>query len=124
MEVLDLKKPRAKKIIAYMAKSERNDVKEGRLAGLEDFIKEKGVNFLTIDFNIDMKSFKVTDFGKALDKKGIPFYQVDIPEYAMGYIYEEISEKEELLNSLCDEYENMEDKDSFKGESILSCFVK
>ena len=118
MEVLELKSPKDAKIIVYMAKSEKSDIQKGFDGKVISFIKEKGVKFVTIDFQIDIKSFKTTDLGKALEKSGIPFYQVDIPEYAMGYIYEEIIEKEELMNELCDEYESMEDKDSYKGESL------
>jgi len=118
MEVLELKVPKNVKITVYMAKSEKSDIQKGYDSKLISFIKEKGVKFVTIDFQIDIRLFKATDLGKALEKSEIPFYQVDIPEYAMAYIYEEILEKEELMNELCDEYESMEDKESYKGESL------
>ena len=118
MEVLELKVPKNVKIIVYMAKSEKSDIQKGYDSKVISFIKEKGVKFVTIDFQIDIRLFKATDLGRALEKNEIPFYQVDIPEYAMAYIYEEILEKEELMNELCDEYESMEDKDSYKGESL------
>lgn len=118
MEVLELNVPKDVKITVYMAKSEKSDIQKGYDSKLISFMKEKGVNFVTIDFQIDIRLFKATDLGKALEKSEIPFYQVDIPEYAMAYIYEEILEKEELMNELCDEYESMADKDSYKGESL------
>ena len=118
MEVLELKVPKNVKVIVYMAKSEKSDIQKGYDSKVISFIKEKGVKFVTIDFQIDIRLFKATDLGKALEKNEIPFYQVDIPEYAMAYIYEEILEKEELMNELCDEYESMGNKESYKGESL------
>ena len=85
---------------------------------LIDFLKKKDVNFVTVDFQVDMKEFKKTPFAQTLDKLGIPYIQVDIPDYAMGYLYEEIVEKQELQNELFEEYDNMSDKESFKGQSL------
>ena len=118
MEVLELKMPKNMKIVAYMAKSKMIGSSKGEFKNLIDFIKEKGVKFITLDFQLDLKNFKATELAQQLNKMSIPYFQVDIPEYAMGYIYEEIVEKEDLLNELCDEYEIMEDKDSYKGESL------
>ncbi|MHA1755229.1 MAG: hypothetical protein ACTSVV_00565 [Promethearchaeota archaeon] len=118
MEVLELKMSKKKKITAYIVKSEREDIQTRNPENLIQFIKEKNIKFITVDFNIDMKEFKKTGFAKTLDKLKIPYYQVNIPEYAMGYIYGEITEKEELMNELCDEYETMDDKESLKGESL------
>ena len=106
------------KIVAYMAKSKMIGSNKGEFKNLIDLIKEKGVKFITLDFQLDLKNFKATELAQQLNKMSIPYFQVDIPEYAMGYIYEEIVEKEDLLNELCDEYEIMEDKDSYKGESL------
>ena len=85
---------------------------------LTNFLKKKDVNFVTVDFQVDMKEFKKTPFAQTLDKLGIPYIQVDIPDYAMGYLYEDIVEKQELQNELFEEYDNMSDRESFKGQSL------
>ena len=36
----------------------------------------------------------------------------------MGFLYQEIIEKQEFQNELFEEYESMEDKDSYKGLSL------
>jgi len=119
MEVLDLKPLKNKKIIAYMSSKENGRYFQNKdTSKLTDFLKKKDINFVTVDFQVDMKEFKKTPFAQTLDKLGIPCIQVDIPDYAMGYLYEEIVEKQELQNELFEEYDNMSDKESFKGQSL------
>jgi len=119
MEVLDLKPVKNKKILAYMTSKENGRYFQNKdTLRLTDFLKKKEINFVTVDFQVDMKEFKKTPFAQTLDKLGIPYIQVDIPDYAMGYLYEEIVEKQELQNELFKEYDNMSDKESFKGQSL------
>ncbi|MFX1315726.1 MAG: hypothetical protein ACFE9T_07670 [Promethearchaeota archaeon] len=118
MEVLELKPVIKKQICAYIAKKSKDDVHDFDIPKLREFLKKKSIDFITVDFNVNMKEFRKSELAQSLDKLGIKYFQVDIPEYAMGYLYEEIVEKESLLNLLFEEYENMEDKDSYKGESL------
>jgi len=119
MEVLDLKPVKNKKLIAYMSSKENGRYFQNKdTSRLTDFLKKEGVNFVTVDFQVDMKEFKKTPFAQTLDKLGIPYIQVDIPDYAMGYLYEEIVEKQELQNELFEEYDKMKDKETLKGQSL------
>jgi hypothetical protein len=118
MEVLELK-PVKRKVNAYMvAKDDANYFQNNVTSQLEKFLKERKINFVTVDFEVNMKEFSNTKFAQTLNELKIPYYQVDIPEYAMGYFYEEIVEKEELLDELVQEFTSMEDKDSYKGQSL------
>ena len=120
MEVLELKPVKKnKKVISYMSSKEDSEYFQNEdKSKLEEFLKKKEINFVTVDFQVDMEEFSITPFAKTLDKLEIPYYQVDIPEYAMGYLYEEISSKQEFLNELFEEFENMDDKESYKGQSL------
>ena len=119
MEVLDLKPIKNKKIIAYIfAKENSSDLQKSEPVLLSKFLKNKNINFVTVDFNLNINEFSKTPFATVLEKLGIRYYQVDIPEYAMGYIYEEVIEKEEFIDSLTEEYKNLEDRDSYKGLSL------
>ncbi len=120
MEVLELKPVKKnKKVISYMSSKEDSEYFQNEdKSKLEEFLKKKEINFVTVDFEVDMEEFSKTPFAKTLDKLEIPYYQVDIPEYAMGYLYEEISSKQEFLNELFEEFENMTDKESYKGQSL------
>ncbi|MFX1409434.1 MAG: hypothetical protein ACFFA6_03720 [Promethearchaeota archaeon] len=118
MEVLELKPVTKKQICAYIAKKSKDDFHDFEIPKLREFLKKKNIDFITVDFNVNMKEFRKSELAQSLDKLGIKYFQVDIPEYAMGYLYEEIVEKESLLNLLFEEYESMEDKDSYKGESL------
>ena len=117
MEVLELK-PIKKRVCAYVAKKNKDDFHEFDLIALREFITKKKVDFITLDFNVDLKEFNDSELAKTLTQMNIKYFQVDIPEYAMGYIYQEIVEKNELHADLCEEYESMIDKDSLKGESL------
>jgi len=119
MEVLDLKPIKNKKIIAYVfAKENSNDLQNRDPGLLTTFLKNEKINFVTLDFDLNINEFSKTPLATVLEKLGIRYDQVDIPEYAMGYIYEEIIEKEEFLDSLIEEYKNLEDRDSYKGLSL------
>ena len=119
MEVLDLKPIKNKKIIAYMfAKENSNDLQNRDPRLLTTFLKNEKINFVTIDFDLNINEFRKTPFASVLEKLGIRYEQVDIPEFAMGYLYEEVIEKEELLDSLIEEYKNLQDRDSYKGLSL------
>lgn len=119
MDVLDIKPVKNnKKLVAYMAKKNKDDFHDLDISKLKDFIKNKKIDYITVDFNIDLKSFSKSALAKTLDEMGVKYFQVDIPEYAMGYLYQEIVEKEEMLDELYEEYESMGDKDSYKGESL------
>jgi hypothetical protein len=119
MEVLELKPVKTKKIIAYMfSKEDAKYFQSTDNSKLLEFLEGKKIDFLTVDFLVDMKEFDKTPFAKLLDDLEIPYFQVDIPEYAMGYLYEDIVEKQRLQNELFEEYDNMEDKESYKGLSL------
>lgn len=47
-------------------------------------------------------------------------YDQFVSEMARGYIDAEIMEKEKLMKEFSDEYQKMEDKDSFKGQYLES----
>ncbi|TFG00853.1 MAG: hypothetical protein EU541_01170 [Promethearchaeota archaeon] len=116
MEVLELK-PLKKRVKAYVFKKSRHEF-PGDIKALSQFLKDKNIKFITFDFDFNMKEFSKTEFAHLLNDMGISYHQVDIPEYAMGYIYEDILEKEELFKELVEEYQSMEDKDSYKGLSL------
>lgn len=120
MEVLELKPVKKnKKVISYMSSKEDVEYFQSEdKSKLEEFLKKKEINFVTVDFQVDMEEFSKTPFAKTLNKLEIPYYQLDIPEYAMGYLYQEISSKQEFLNELFEEFENMDDKESYKGQSL------
>lgn len=119
MEVLELKPLKNKKIVVYMSSKENakyfQNVDHSKLV---EFLKKNNIDFVTVDFQVDMKEFSITPVAHTLNELNIPYFQVDIPDYAMGYLYQEIIEKQEFQNELFEEYESMEDKDSYKGLSL------
>ncbi len=119
MEVLELKPIKKRKITAFISSKENakyfQDMDPSKLIV---FLKKNGVNFVTVDFQVIMREFSKTPFAQTLEKLNIPYFQVDIPDYAMGYLYQEIIEKQQLQTELFEEYESMKDKESYKGLSL------
>ena len=119
MEVLELKPIKNRKIIAYISSKENAKYFQNEdTSKLFEFLRKNNVDFVTVDFQVDMKEFSKTPFARTLDELKIPYFQVDIPDYAMGYLYQEIVEKQELQTELFEEYESMNDKESYKGLSL------
>jgi len=119
MEVLEFKPIRDKKIVVYMSSKENAKYFQNtNNSKLIEFLKKKNIDFVTVDFQVDIKEFRTTPFAQTLNDLDIPYFQLDIPDYAMGYLYQEIIEKQQFQNELFEEYENMEDKESFKGLSL------
>lgn len=119
MEVLEFKPIGDKKIVVYMSSKENAKYFQNNdNSKLIEFLKKKNIDFVTVDFQVDIKEFRTTPFAQTLNELDIPYFQLDIPDYAMGYLYQEIIEKQQFQNELFEEYENMEDKESLKGLSL------
>lgn len=119
LEVLELKPIKNRKIIAYISSKENAKYFQNKdTSKLRDFLKKNNVDFVTVDFQVNMKEFNNTPFALTLSDLKIPYFQVDIPDYAMGYLYQEIVEKQQLQTELFEEYEKMNDKESYKGLSL------
>ena len=121
MEVLEIKPVRNKEIIAYLVKFSNIKSKPNANVSLIEFLSKRNVKFATINLeNENLRSFNKSSLAKILEKYRIPYYTVDIPEYAMGYLMAEILEKEDQVNDLTEEYLSMSDKKSIKGLNLKS----
>jgi len=119
LETLELKPIKNKIIAAYVfAREDSKAFQSMNISELTKFLHKREIRFITVDFEVDLKEFSNTQFAKTLNDLKIQYFQVDIPEFAMGYIYNEIFEKEEFVSTLTVEYQNLEDKDSYKGQSL------
>jgi len=119
MEVLDLKPLENKKVTGYVfAREDSKALQEMNIKELTEFLTKHKIKFVTVDFEVNLKEFSRTEFAKTLEGLNIKYFQVDIPEFAMTYIYDEIVKREELIVELTNEYQALEDKDSYKGQSL------
>lgn len=121
MEVLEIKPVRNKEIIVYLVKISSIQSKSNAKVNIIEFLSRINVNFATIDLeNENLRSFNKSSLAKILEQYKIPYYTVDIPEYAMGYLMTEIIEKEEQVNELIEEFLSMKNKESIKGLNLKS----
>lgn len=120
MEVLEIKPIKNKEIVGYIIKVSMNEIYENEILNIYEYLKDKQFNFATIDSQENSKEFNKTELAKLLRKLSIQYSLVDIPEYAKGFLFEEILEKEEQISTLVAEYESMKDKDSLKGQNLNS----
>ncbi|MFX1489721.1 MAG: hypothetical protein ACFFBI_11275 [Promethearchaeota archaeon] len=121
MEVLEIKPIRNKEIIVYLVNLSKRKPNPNLNVNLTDFLNQHDFNFATIDLkNGKQKGFDKSPLAKILKQFNIPYYKVDIPEYAMGYLMAEIIEKEDQVNGLIEEFLSISDKESIKGVNLKS----
>jgi len=121
MEVLEIKPVKNKEIKVYMINRAKIKLRSIADNNLIDIFSCKDIDFATIDEeNENLRSFNKSSLAKLLEQFEIPYYTVDIPEYAMGYLIEEIVEKEDRVNELVEEFLSMRDKNSLKGLNLKS----
>ncbi|MFX1394469.1 MAG: hypothetical protein ACFFAH_12965 [Promethearchaeota archaeon] len=124
MEVLELKSLKNKNISVYLIEKPIRAINMSKIQCLVKFLTEKDIKFITIDMeNENLKDFKESNLGILLEKLDAPYYSLDIPEYAKGYLFNEILEKEEQVDELLTEYSLMKNQKSFKGQN-LKCWIE
>ena len=121
MEVLDLKPVKGKQVFVFLiGKEDKKLVIDERMM-MKEVLNEYQFKFTTIDPTYDnLKTFKRTILAEMLNDHNFPCYEVDIPEYAQGYLEGEITEKKEQIAGLEEEYDHTEDKTAFKTQNLKS----
>ena len=121
MEVLDLKPVKGKQVFVFLiGKEDKKLVVDERMM-MKEVLNEYQFKFTTIDPTYDnLKTFKRTTLAEMLNDHNLPCYEVDIPEYAQGYLEGEITEKKEQIAGLEAEYDHTEDKTAFKAQNLKS----
>ena len=121
MEVLELKPINNKKIIIYLIDKNRISNKLNDIDILQAIIKDNNVSFISVEINNgNFKKFKNSNLSIVLNSINLDYNLLDIPEYAYGYLFEEISRKEDQIKELLREYRIMDNKDSLKGLNLKS----
>jgi len=124
MEVLELKPVSGKKVYLYLIKKEDRELFESEYEDLKEIIKNRNFRFAIVDFNDnDSKELYQTALLKFLDNFNLPYYNIDIPEYAKNYLYHEVLRHEVQISELEAEYENLylnQQQDTFKAQNLKS----
>ncbi len=124
MEVLELKILKNKKISVYLIEKPIRAISMSRMQWLVNFLTEKDIKFLSMDMEYEnLKDFKNPSIDMLAEKLDAPYYLLDIPEYAKGYLLNEIIEKEVKVDELLTEYLLMKNPESFKGQN-LKCWIE
>lgn len=115
MEVLDLEPLEEKKVFLFLLVKEKVGIPNTEAINLWDLFRENKFDLITSDLGTGNKfNTKIT---KYLGDFEMHVFKVGIPEFAKGYLTEELDRKKHLMKELTDVYE-MEDKKSFKAQNI------
>lgn len=125
MEVLELKPIKDKKISLYLIEKDKKELSDAEHENLLVLLRKQKFNFATIDLSDDdLKKIYLTPLAQFFDNFGIPYYYVNIPDYAKIYLLNEISEKKEQIEELQGEYEKLcsdpAEKESLKAQNLNS----
>lgn len=114
IEVLELKPVKNKKVRVYLMKYQEE---LNRNQFLEELLESYKFNFISIDRELDVRGRQ--SLMKYLIKYGLVSFIVGVPEYAKGYLLDEISKQKKQVEELEAELEAVEE-DSFKKQNLKS----
>lgn len=121
MEVLELKPIRNKTVVIYLIEKVGINSQFNDIDILKSLVDKNHIDFITVDSNSEsFTTFKNSSLSMVLNALNKEFHLLDMPEYAYGYLYEEILKKKEQINDLLEEYRIMDDKDCFRGLNLKS----
>ncbi|MFX0040233.1 MAG: hypothetical protein ACFFAB_12910 [Candidatus Heimdallarchaeota archaeon] len=121
MEVLELKPINKKRITIYLIEKYRISSELNDIDKIKELVNNNNISFITVEINNEnFRTFKDSNLSTVLKALNLEYYLFDMPEYAYGYLFEEINKKEEQISELLMEYRKMKDKESFKGLNLKS----
>jgi len=121
MEVLELKPIKNKEITVYLIDKIRISLQHNDIDVLKELVETNEISFITVETsNENFKEFKNSNLSIILNGLNLEFHLLDIPEYAYGYLFDEINKKENQIKVLSSEYRNLNDKNSFKALNLNS----
>ncbi|MEX2680057.1 MAG: hypothetical protein Q6373_000525 [Candidatus Sigynarchaeota archaeon] len=120
MNTLNIETPENKTIFVVLTKKENNALlNEQRYNLCEEVLNEHSFDFVTVDMEGESK-FNPKSLVKVIGKCPIESHGVDVPEFAAGYLRQEIDDKKEQAASLEKEYEALADKTSTMAQNMAS----
>ncbi len=81
-------------------------------------IKKEKVNFVYVDFPRDFEEFEDSALGNALDTLRTPYYKIKVPNFVLSYLYEEIEQENQLIDTMVKEYQQLKDQESEKAQNL------
>jgi len=125
MEVLELEKIKDKHVALYLIEDGDMEWNSNSKTNLNSLLEVYNFQFITIDSKdeefSEMNHDPIFDLLKKFKK---PYFYLDIPEYAKGYLLEEISKHEEQIEELETEYNimstNKTERESIKAQNLQS----
>jgi len=120
MNTLNIETPQNKTVFVVLTKKENNALlNEQRYNLCEEVLNEHSFDFVTCDMEGESK-FNPKSLVKVIGKCPIESFGVDVPEFAAGYLRQEVDDKKEQATSLEKEYTAMVDKTSTVAQNMAS----
>ncbi len=120
MNTLNIETPQNKTVFVVLTKKENNALlNEQRYNLCEEVLNEHSFDFVTCDMEGESK-FNPKSLVKIIGKCPIESHGVDVPEFAAGYLRQEIDDKKEQAASLEKEYAAMADKTNTMAQNMAS----
>nr|MDO8116404.1 hypothetical protein [Candidatus Sigynarchaeota archaeon] len=120
MNTLNIETPENKTIFVVLTKKENNALlNEQRYNLCEEVLNAHSFDFVTVDMEGESR-FNPKSLVKVIGKCPIESYGIDVPEFAAGYLRQEIDEKKEQATGLEKEYEALADKTSAMAQNMAS----
>ena len=120
MNTLNIESPQNKTVFVVLTKKENNALlNEQRYNLCEEVLNEHSFDFVTADME-GASHFNPKSLVAVIGKCPIESHGVDVPEFAAGYLRQEVDDKKEQAASLEKEYTAMADKASTVAQNMAS----
>nr|MDO8109988.1 hypothetical protein [Candidatus Sigynarchaeota archaeon] len=120
MNTLNITPPENKTVFVILTKKENNALlNEQRYNICEEVLNEHSFDFVTVDMEGESK-FNPKSLVKVIGKCPIESHGVDVPEFAMGYLRQEIDNLKEEAAGLQKEYDMLGDKTTTMAQNMES----
>jgi len=121
IEVLELKPIKNKRGIIFIFTKENDSISKREAKTLKKVLEVNKFDIITMNSRENLSdNLKETSIVNFFQKIGVKITILDIPEFAKGYLMNDIEEKKELVKELIGEYKSLEDKESFKAQNLES----
>ena len=120
MDVLEYNLINGIEVSILLIKKENDKLFNDEFLALNNIMKQNKFDFMTCDmceFNREQIKSSIYALEHFANDVRIPFFKIDIPEYAMGYLFDELTENEENIQELKEVYNTL-DKKSFKALNL------
>ncbi len=118
MESFKVASIKGKQAVIYSLNFNLEDFTDIDLKRIRSLVKKEKISFVYVDFSRNFEEFEDSALGNALDNLNTPYYKIEVPNFVLSYLYDEIEQQNQLIDAMVKEYQQLSNKDSEKAQNL------